>query len=276
MPTVEALLRIGGPFFAIAGPCVIESAEMVLETAARLRRISDRCGVPLIFKSSYLKDNRTSRGSYRGPGVESGLEILGAVKRETGLPVLSDVHTEAEARQAGNVLDVVQIPAFLCRQTRLIEAAASTGRPLNVKKGQFLPPQNARFIVEKAREAGATHVAVTERGACFGYGDLVVDPRTFQILAEMGVPGIFDATHSLQKQGGSVTGGERRFLRTVARAAVAAGAVGVFFETHPNPPAAQSDRDTQLPLDEAEGFLGELAELARCVARMSRPDGHVS
>jgi len=266
VPGVDALFSLGGPFFAIAGPCVIESEEMLLATAERLKGISDRLDVPLIFKASYLKDNRTSRDSFRGPGVTGGIAMLAEVRRRFDLPVLTDVHSESEAREAAPVIDVLQIPAFLCRQSSLIEAAAATGRPLNIKKGQFLPPENVRFIVEKARGAGATHVAVTERGTSFGYGDLVVDPRVFQLLRDDGIPAVFDATHSLQRPGGSTTGGDRHFMRTVARAAVAAGVSGLFFETHPDPSSAKSDSATQLPLDEAEAFLGEIRDLATFVS----------
>jgi len=263
---VEGLFTSGGPFFAIAGPCVIESADLVWQCAEVLGRARDRLGVPVVFKASYLKDNRSRGDSFRGPGLEAGLEILSAVRERTGLPVTTDVHTEEEARRAATVVDVLQIPAFLCRQSRLIEAAAATGRVVNVKKGQFLPPEDARFIVEKARAAGAAAVAITERGTSFGYGDLIVDPRSFAILRSIPVAAVFDATHSQQRPGGGETGGDRRFLRPVTRAAIAAGASGVFFETHPDPPHAKSDRATQLPLTEAEEFLREMAAFARAAS----------
>jgi 2-dehydro-3-deoxyphosphooctonate aldolase (KDO 8-P synthase) len=269
---VDTLFQPGGGFFAIAGPCVIESEAMVREVAAHLKGVSERLGIPIVFKSSYLKDNRTSADSFRGPGLEAGLRVLAGVRDSFGLPVLSDVHGVHELSLAAEWLDVIQIPAFLCRQSQLLESAAATGRPLNIKKGQFLAPGSVRFIVEKARRAGARAVAVTERGACFGYGDLVVDPRTFQILSEIPVTSVFDATHSLQKPGGGVTGGERRFARTVARAAIAAGADGIFLETHPDPDGAQSDRLTQLPLAEVESFLAEMQALRAHVAGLAGRD----
>lgn len=262
MPEAEALFVSRGAVFVIAGPCALESEAMALTVAERLAEASRELKIPVVFKASFLKDNRTRGDAPRGVGLAEGLRILARVRSETGLPVLSDVHTEEDARRAGEVLDILQIPAFLCRQTRLVEAAAATGRPLNVKKGQFLPPSNARFIVEKARAAGAPTVAITERGASFGYGDLVVDPRVFPLLDDLGVCAIYDATHSLQTPGGGETGGDRRFLRPLTRAALAAGAVGVFFETHPDPATAISDRATQLPLAEARDFLAEIRDVA--------------
>jgi 2-dehydro-3-deoxyphosphooctonate aldolase (KDO 8-P synthase) len=244
----------------------MESRDLVLECAEKLRTIHDRLRVPIVFKASYLKDNRSRSVSYRGPGLEAGLEILADVRTRTGLPVTTDVHTEEEARLAGEVVDVLQIPAFLCRQSRLVEAAARTGRILNVKKGQFLAPGDARFIVEKARAAGASEVAITERGTSFGYGDLIVDPRSFGLLREIPAAAIFDATHSMQRPGGGETGGDRRFMRPVTRAAIAAGASGIFFETHPDPERALSDRATQIPLGGAEAFLGEMAAVASALA----------
>ncbi len=262
---VDELFERGGPFFLVAGPCVIEDADMVRRTAEHLAGVARRHGVPLIFKASYLKDNRTSADAFRGPGLERGLSVLASVKRDTGLPVLSDVHAVPEVGPAAEVLDVLQIPAFLCRQSSLVEAAAASGRPLNVKKGQFLSPDNAQFVIEKARAAGATRVAITERGTSFGYGDLIVDPRAFAVYEEAGIVSIYDATHSLQQPGGAETGGNRRFARPLARAALAAGAVGLFFETHPDPGAAKSDRATQLPLSEADAFVAEMARLARAL-----------
>lgn len=263
MPEVEALFVPRGRLFAIAGPCAIESESMALVVADELATIARDLDLPVVFKGSYLKDNRTRGDAPRGVGLDEGLRVLRKVREASGLPVLSDVHTEEEARAAGEVLDVIQIPAFLCRQSRLLEAAAGTGRPVNVKKGQFLPPASARFVVEKVRAAGASAVAITERGASFGYGDLVVDPRVFPILDDLGVCAIHDATHSMQQPGGGETGGDRRFLRPVTRAALAAGAVGVFVEIHPDPSSAISDRATQLPLSEARDFLTEIRDVAR-------------
>lgn len=266
MPEVESLLVPRGRVFVIAGPCALESESMALAVADELAAIARDLDLPVIFKGSYLKDNRTRGDAPRGPGLDEGLRILRKAREVSGLPVLSDVHTDEEARAAGDVLDVIQIPAFLCRQSRLLEAAASTGRPVNVKKGQFLPPGSARFIVEKVRAAGGATVSITERGASFGYGDLVVDPRVFPILDELGVCAIHDATHSMQQPGGGETGGDRRFLRPVTRAALAAGAVGVFVETHPDPAQAISDRATQLPLAEARAFLTEVRDVAEALA----------
>lgn len=269
MPGIDALFAPGGPFFAISGPCVIESESLLREVAECLRDASERCGVPVVLKASYAKDNRTSAAASRGPGLEKGLEILAKVGREVGLPITSDVHTPEEAARAGDVLDVLQIPAFLCRQTSLVEAAARTGRPLNIKKGQFLSPDSVRFVVEKARAGGATALGITERGTSFGYGDLVVDPRVFPILAGLPVVPIYDATHSLQRPGGATTGGDRRFARALARAALGAGARAIFFETHPDPDRAESDRDTQLPLAIAGAFLTEMARMAAFVRELS-------
>jgi len=271
VPAVESLWKPDGPFFVIAGPCVLESEDVNRRVAERLAEIASRSSVPVIFKASYLKDNRTGATSERGPGLESGLRMLAAIKEEFALPVLSDVHTVEEAAPAAKVLDALQVPAFLCRQSRLIEAVAATGRPMNVKKGQFLAPESAGFIVEKARAAGATAVALTERGASFGYGDLVVDPRAFPVLASFGVRVIFDVTHSLQRPGGSETGGDRRFAKPLARAAIAAGATALFLETHPNPAEASSDKGTQLPLSEAADFIGEMAEFADSARRATTP-----
>lgn len=258
MRAVEALAAPDGPFFVIAGPCVLESDDVNRRVAEHLTTLTARLRVPLLFKASYRKDNRTAGTSPRGPGIEDGLDRLARIREEFAVPVLSDVHDAAEATRAGEVLDVLQIPAFLCRQTSLLEAAAGTGRPLNIKKGQFLAPESMAHVVDKARAAGATAVAVTERGTCFGYGDLVVDPRSFPTLRGFGVRVVFDATHSLQRPGGSETGGDRRFLRPLVQAALAAGATAIFFETHPDPDRAQSDRGTQLALGDVAAFLEDV------------------
>jgi len=258
------------PFFLIAGPCVIESEELVLETAARLKEICGSLGVPLVFKSSYDKANRSSGASFRGPGLERGLEILASVRRRIGVPVLTDVHTVEDVGRAAPVVDVLQTPAFLCRQTDLIRAAASAGRPVNIKKGQFLSPHEMKNVVEKARAASSTdNVLVCERGFAFGYGNLVVDMRSLAILRETGCPVVFDATHAVQRPGelGSASGGERRFVPVLARAAIAAGVSGLFLETHPQPERALSDGPNAWPLGRVAELLETLLELDRAVKR---------
>jgi 2-dehydro-3-deoxyphosphooctonate aldolase (KDO 8-P synthase) len=249
----------GGPLPVIAGPCVIESEELVVGMARTLAAMAGRLGVPLIFKSSFDKANRSSLGSFRGPGLEEGLRILGIVKRETGLPVLTDVHEPHQCQPAAEVCDVLQIPAFLCRQTDLVVAAARTGRAVNVKKGQFMAPDDLLRIVEKARKSGDGGVTVTERGVSFGYHNLVVDMRSFSMLHEDGIPVIYDVTHSLQLPGGGAeSGGLRRYAEPLARAAVAAGADGVFLEVHPDPEHARSDAAVQLDPERAERLLASL------------------
>ncbi len=259
-----------GSFAVIAGPCVIESADLCLRVAERLAAIGARLGVPVVFKASYRKANRSSLGSFTGPGVDDGLEVLAAVKRATGLPILSDVHCREEVRAAGEVLDVLQIPAFLCRQTELIEAAAATGRPVNIKKGQFLAPGDMSLAAEKAERAGTGGVLLTERGACFGYGDLVVDMRSLVILRETGWPVVYDVTHSQQRPGGRETRGGREFAAPVARGAVAVGVDALFLETHPDPARGLSDRETMLPLDDVEPLLTSLLRIHRA-AREADP-----
>ncbi|MEM6792509.1 MAG: 3-deoxy-8-phosphooctulonate synthase [Acidobacteriota bacterium] len=250
----------------IAGPCVIESPEHVLEVAEIVASLAEATGLEVIFKASFDKANRSSRDSFRGIGMEAGLEALGAVRSTTGLPVLTDVHSPQQCAPVAEVVDVLQIPAFLCRQTDLIVAAAETGRAVNVKKGQFVAPDDMPRAVEKARHAGSERVCVTERGYSFGYNNLVVDMRSFAILQREGVPVIFDATHSLQLPGGgAVTGGARRFAEPLARAAVAAGADGLFMEVHPDPENALSDATTQLPPDRALALLRSLTTLRGAV-----------
>jgi len=258
------------PLFLIAGPCVVESRELQIETAGRLKEITRALGVPLIFKSSYDKANRSSGKSYRGMGMDKGLAILAEVKRQVGVPVLTDVHTEEEVKPAAEVVDVLQTPAFLCRQTDFIRAAASAGKPVNIKKGQFLSPQEMRNVVDKAREAsGEENILVCERGFSFGYGNLVSDMRSLAIMRDTGCPVVFDATHSVQLPGGqgSASGGQREFIPVLARAAVATGIAGLFMETHPDPARALSDGPNAWPLGMMQGLLETLVELDRTVKK---------
>ncbi len=258
-------LAIGekGPFFLIAGPCVIEDEETTLAVAAFLRETADRLDIPVIFKSSYDKANRTSLESYRGPGLDKGMEILAKVKETTGLPVLSDVHETLEVPKAARVLDVLQIPAFLSRQTDLLQAAASTGLPINIKKGQFLSPWEMERGINKVAACGNRNILLTERGTTFGYNNLVVDMRSIAIMGGFGFPVVFDATHSVQLPGGAGTrsGGQREFVSYLSRAAVAAGADGLFMEIHPNPDAALCDGPNSLPLAEVRPLIALLKEI---------------
>lgn len=248
----------GGPrLLIVAGPCVVEGAEMCLRVAETLQRACAARDLPYVFKASYRKANRSSGASFAGPPLEEALGVLARVKRELAVPVLTDVHEVAEVRAAADVADVLQIPAFLCRQTALLEAAAATGRAVNVKKGQFLAPSDMKNAIDKITRAGGEQVLLTERGTTFGYGDLVVDMRGLVVMRELGWPVLYDATHSLQRPGGAETGGDRRFARPLLRAAVACGVDGVFFEAHPDPPRALSDAATQLPLAEVDAFLDE-------------------
>jgi len=267
---MEAPIRIGqltistqGPFFIIAGPCVIEDEGTTLKIAEFLRETADKLGIQTIFKSSYDKANRTSLGSYRGPGMHKGLEILSKVRETTGLPVLSDVHGIHEVEMAAEVLDVIQIPAFLCRQTDLIVAAARSGRALNIKKGQFVSPYDMSPVIEKATSAGNRRILVTERGAFFGYNNLVVDMRSIAVMKGFGFPVVFDATHSVQLPGGQgiCSGGQREFVAPLSRAAVAAGADGIFMEVHPDPDAALCDGPNSLFLSDVEPLLQVLKEI---------------
>lgn len=257
--------RLGArqPFFLIAGPCVIESEEHALGVAARLREITSALDVPFIFKASYDKANRTSIRSFRGPGLDRGLEILGRIRRELGVAVTSDVHEAGQVGPAAEVLDLLQIPAFLCRQTDLIVAAAATGRPVNIKKGQFLAPGDLVHAVEKARSTGNRDLFVTERGTSFGYNNLVVDFRSLPLLRKLGVPVVFDATHSVQLPGGAgrSSSGESDFIPYLARAAVAVGVDGLFMEVHPEPKRALSDGANALQIDLLEGMLTQLRRL---------------
>ena len=241
----------------IAGPCVIESAELLDTVAERLVAINKALGTDIIFKASFDKANRTSISSFRGPGLEQGLRMLADVRAKWGLRLLTDIHEAWQAAPVGEVVDVIQIPAFLCRQTDLLVAAAKTGRAVNVKKGQFLSPYDMKYVVSKLRGAGATEIWQTERGSSFGYGNLVVDMRALAIMSENQTPVIIDATHSTQLpgRGGGVSGGERKYAPLIAKAAIAAGADGVFIETHPSPENAISDSATQLPLGELENLV---------------------
>lgn len=249
----------GGGLSLIAGPCVIEDEETTLRIARRLREICQEAGVPLVFKASYDKANRTSLRSFRGPGLKRGLAILQRVRQEVGLPVLSDVHRFEEIEPAAAVLDALQVPAFLCRQTDFVVEVARSGRAVNLKKGQFLSPWDMAYVVEKAASTGNRRLLVTERGTCFGYHNLVVDFRSLVVMREFGYPVIFDATHSVQLPGGGASsGGERRFAPALARAAVAVGAEGVFLEVHEDPDRALCDGPNSLPLRELPGLLGQL------------------
>jgi len=254
------------PFFLIAGPCVIESEAMVLDIAFRMKEITDKLRIPYLFKASFDKANRTSGKSFRGPGLNEGLRILSEVKAKVGVPVLTDVHTEAEVPEVAAVVDMLQTPAFLCRQTDFIHACAKSGKPVNIKKGQFLAPHDMVNVVKKAREAALEagldpdSFTVCERGATFGYGNLVSDMRSLAIMRETGAPVVFDATHSVQLPGGNGTssGGDRRFVPVLARAATAVGVAGLFMETHPTPEKALSDGPNSVPLDRMEELLTQL------------------
>lgn len=255
------------PFFLIAGPCVVESAMLTEEVAGRLQEITTRLGVPFVFKASYDKANRSSRQSFRGPGLDAGLKILDDVRRKLGVPLLTDVHEDTPLAEVAAVVDVLQTPAFLCRQTNFIVNAASQGRPVNIKKGQFLSPWEMKNVVEKARSTGNAHILVCERGFSFGYNNLVSDMRSLAIMRDTACPVVFDATHSVQLPGGqgSASGGQREFIPVLARSAVAAGIAGLFMETHPDPEKALSDGPNAWPLDRMEPLLATLQELDRSV-----------
>ena len=252
-------MPVGGnnPFVLLAGPCVIESRDMVMHIARGLKQITERLEIPFIFKASYDKANRSSIRSFRGPGQKTGLEVLAEIRDELDVPVISDIHLPEQAETAAEVLDVIQIPAFLCRQTDLIVAAARTGKPVNIKKGQFLAPWDMANVVEKARDAGSARILLTERGASFGYNNLVADMRSIPIMQETGCPVIFDATHSVQLPGGagSKSAGQRQFAPLLARAALAAGADGIFVEVHPDPDHALSDGPNSIHLETVEQML---------------------
>jgi 2-dehydro-3-deoxyphosphooctonate aldolase (KDO 8-P synthase) len=266
------------PLFLIAGPCVVESRELQIETAGRLQEMCARLGVPYIFKSSFDKANRSSSKSFRGLGMDQGLAILAEVKRQVGVPVLTDIHDKDEVKTVAAVVDVLQTPAFLCRQTDFIQAAAAAGKPVNIKKGQFLSPQEMQNVVDKAREAsGQDNILVCERGFSFGYGNLVSDMRSLSIMRATGCPVVFDATHSVQLPGGqgSSSGGQREFIPVLARAAVASGISGLFMETHPNPEKALSDGPNAWPLGLMQQLLETLAELDRLVKKSGFAENQV-
>ena len=251
------------PIFLIAGPCVIESEQLALDTAGQLKEITDRLGIPFIYKSSFDKANRSSGTSFRGFGVDEGLRILAETKRQIGVSVLTDVHEDTDMNQVADVVDVLQTPAFLCRQTNFINRVASTGLPINIKKGQFLSPWEMKNVVDKARSTGNENIMVCERGATFGYNNLVSDMRSLVVMRNTGCPVVFDATHSVQLPGGQGTssGGQREFIAPLARAAVAAGIAGLFMETHPDPDNALSDGPNAWPLADMEALLKQLIAL---------------
>jgi 2-dehydro-3-deoxyphosphooctonate aldolase (KDO 8-P synthase) len=262
---------IDRPLFLIAGPCVIESEELVIEVAGRLREITAGLGVPFIFKASFDKANRSSRTSFRGPGIEAGLKALARVRAEIGVPVLTDIHEDTPLAEVASVVDVLQTPAFLCRQTNFIVAAAAQGKPVNIKKGQFLSPWEMSNVVDKARSTGNSQIMVCERGFSFGYNNLVSDMRSLAVMRETGCPVVFDATHSVQLPGGQggSSGGQREFVPVLARAAVAAGVAGVFMETHPDPARALSDGPNAWPLQRMQALLTTLVALDRVVKQQA-------
>src|SRR4030066_1694864 len=269
--------RLGGnnPLLIIAGPCVIENEDVVFYTAERLKEICRGLGLPLLFKSSYDKANRTSLTSFRGPGIEKGLRILSDVRERFKVPVISDVHSAEEVNPASQVLDSLQIPAFLSRQTDLILSASHTGKPVNIKKGQFLAPWDVKNIIEKFTSTGNQNLLITERGTSFGYHNLIVDFRGFPVIRSFGCPLLFDATHSLQLPGGqgNSSGGQREFASPLARAAVATGVDGLFIEVHPDPAQALSDASTMIPLQEIEGLLQQTKALHDMMRRWEMAGG---
>ena len=266
------------PVFLIAGPCVIESEALAVDVAGRLKEITGALGIPFIYKSSFDKANRSSGKSFRGPGMDEGLRILAEVRRQVGVPVLTDVHDEDEVATVASVVDVLQTPAFLCRQTDFIQAVARAGKPVNIKKGQFLAPEDMRQVVAKAKAASGTdNIMVCERGASFGYHNLVSDMRSLAIMRDTGCPVVFDATHSVQLPGGQGTasGGQREFIPVLARAAVASGIAGLFMETHPQPEKALSDGPNAWPLSRMRALLETLVELDATVKRNGFPEAEL-
>ena len=262
------------PLFLIAGPCVVESEQLQLDVAGQLKEITARLGINFIFKSSFDKANRTSIGSFRGPGMEEGLRVLAEVKRQLGVPVLTDVHEYTPMDEVASVVDVLQTPAFLVRQTDFITKVCATGKPVNIKKGQFLSPWDMKPVVEKAKSTGNPNIMVCERGASFGYNNLVSDMRSLAVMRDTGCPVVFDATHSVQLPGGqgSSSGGQREFVPVLARAAVAVGVSGVFMETHPDPSKALSDGPNAWPLGKMEALLETLLELDAITKRAGFPE----
>ncbi len=268
-------IGLNQPFFLIAGPCVIESEQLQMDTAGTLKEITSALGIPFIFKSSFDKANRSSGSTFRGPGIDKGLEILAKVKRELNVPVLTDIHDESQIAQVCSVVDVLQTPAFLCRQTDFIQAVAQSGKPVNIKKGQFLAPGDMKNVIDKARAAARAkglnedNFMACERGVSFGYNNLVSDMRSLAIMRDTQAPVVFDATHSVQLPGGQGTssGGQREFVPVLARAAVAVGVAGLFMETHPNPAVAMSDGPNAVPLKYMRALLETLVELDRVTKR---------
>ncbi len=265
------------PFFLIAGPCVIESEALCIETAGHLKMIAEKLHIPFIFKSSFDKANRSSYQSFRGLGMESGLKILEKVKKEVGVPVLTDVHEETPLNEVASVVDVLQTPAFLCRQTNFIQSVAAQGLPVNIKKGQFLAPWDMQQVVAKAKAVGNQHILVCERGASFGYNNLISDMRSLAIMRATGCPVVFDATHSVQLPGGqgNASGGQREFVPVLARAAMAAGISGIFMETHPNPAEALSDGPNAWPLDKMEQLLTTLKAIDDVIKKEQLPENEL-
>ena len=259
-------------FFLIAGPCVIESEQLALDTAGHLREITSKLGINFIYKSSFDKANRSSHRSFRGLGLDRGLQILGLVKKTIGVPVLSDIHEDTPLDEVSKVVDVLQTPAFLCRQTNYIQSVAATGLPVNIKKGQFLSPWDMKHVVTKAKASGNNNILVCERGASFGYNNLISDMRSLAVMRETGCPVVFDATHSVQLPGGqgNVSGGQREFVPVLARAAVAVGIAGIFLETHPNPEKAKSDGPNSWPLQRIKALLEVLLEIDHVVKQRGR------
>ena len=263
MKLLDFEIGLDQPFFLIAGPCVVESMELQIETAGKLKEITGELGIPFIFKSSFDKANRTSLGSFRGPGMEEGLKVLAEVKRQLDVPLLTDVHEYTPMDEVASVVDVLQTPAFLVRQTDFITKVCNAGKPVNIKKGQFLSPWDMKPVVEKAKSTGNQDIMVCERGASFGYNNLVSDMRSLSVMRDTGCPVVFDATHSVQLPGGqgSSSGGQREFVPVLARAAVAVGVAGLFAETHPDPAKALSDGPNAWPLDKMEALLETLLAL---------------
>jgi len=261
---------VGRPLFLIAGPCVIESEALALDTAGQLKEMTAALGIPFIYKSSYDKANRTSADSFRGPGLEEGLQILEKVKQQVGVPVLTDVHEDTPMDEVAAVVDVLQTPAFLCRQTNFIQRVAAAGKPVNIKKGQFLAPWDMQHVVDKARATGNKQIMVCERGVSFGYNYLVSDMRALVVMRDTGCPVVFDATHSVQMPGGQGgrSGGQREFVPALARAAVAVGVAGIFMETHPDPDKALSDGPNAWPLGKMRTLLEILGEIDQSAKRV--------
>ena len=259
-------------FFLIAGPCVIESEQLALDTAGHLREITSKLGINFIYKSSFDKANRSSHQSFRGLGLDRGLQILDLVKKTVGVPVLSDIHEDTPLDEVSKVVDVLQTPAFLCRQTNYIQSVAATGLPVNIKKGQFLSPWDMKHVITKAKATGNNNILVCERGASFGYNNLISDMRSLAVMRETGCPVVFDATHSVQLPGGqgNVSGGQREFVPVLARAAMAAGIAGIFVETHPNPDEAKSDGPNSWPLQRMKALLEVLLEIDHVVKQRGR------